>query len=123
MRTTKTKSAKASISRKAETPIRSSAVSDSGLYSAADIQRLEYPGMFHSPLQRVIFDGLVDRLYREKTKISAGSNVEALNMLKEAAVVLSSRGFRDDLYSSWLSSCYDAFTSHFRPLLVSGNRT
>lgn len=93
-------------------------VSEDGLYTVGMISQWEYPGMFRTAREECVYEVLRTYVAKMGIKIAAPSSVDALNVLKEAAIVLAGSGILNTWFARWMASCCQEFERHFEPILV-----
>lgn len=92
-------------------------VSDDGYYSAEDICAWEHADMFNSPRQQCIYEILILYMLRNHIRIAAPSCLDALNILREAAVSMAGYCVNDNYFKQWGDSCCRMFAKHHKARL------
>lgn len=96
-------------------------VSDDGLYDIGLISQWEHSDMFRNAREQCIYEVLVRHISRMGIRISAGSSIDALNVLKEAAIFLAGSNILDAWFRKWIESCTHEFERRFKAILVTNS--
>ena len=74
--------------------------------------------MFRNAREQCVYEVLRNYVFKMGIRIAAPSCLDALNVLKEAAIVLAGSGILNSWFAKWMASCCDQFEKHFEAILV-----
>lgn len=91
---------------------------DDGYYTMPMIEAWEHPQMFRTAREWCIYELLRNYCFRLHIRVFASSCIDALNILKEAAIALAGSGSLNRMFEEWLHSCYNEFIYHCEAVLT-----